>query len=151
MQILTASESSFPESDRVRTIRLSCFICPSFEAGLATVSKRKKEKKNSKFYQEQLKGDMDNFLIWRIFSNLRGCPLSVDLPLYRQKRTISKWRVTTTIRQLLQLPTGGTSVLGSLRAIASLPPPSNFQDAPVFLNHQLPFHENESLQWQIEK
>ena len=39
--------------------------------------------------------------------------------------TISKWRVTATIRQLLQLPTGGTSAFGGLRAIASplpLPP-----------------------------
>ena len=31
--------------------------------------------------------------------------------------TISKWRVTPTIRQLLQLPTRGTSAFGGLRKV----------------------------------
>ena len=63
--------------------------------------------------------------------------------------TISKWRVTATIRQLLQLPTGRTSAFGSLRAIASLRPHSNFRDAPLFGSHQLPLYRNERLEWQI--
>ena len=50
--------------------------------------------------------------------------------------TISKWRVTETIRQLLQLPTGGTSAFGGLKATAPLH--SNFQDVPTFRSHQLP-------------
>ena len=63
--------------------------------------------------------------------------------------TISKWRVTATIRQLLQLLTGGTLAFGGLRAIASLRPPSNFRDTPVFWSHQLPLYGNECLEWQI--
>ena len=59
--------------------------------------------------------------------------------------TISKWRVTATVRQLLQLPTGGTSAFGGLRAIASLRPPSNFRDALQFRRHQLPLYGNECL------
>ena len=62
---------------------------------------------------------------------------------------ISKWRVTTTIRQLLQLPTGGTPAFGVLRAIASLRPHSNFLDVPVFQSHQLTFYGNECLKWEI--
>ena len=34
--------------------------------------------------------------------------------------TISKWRVMATIRQLLQLPTGGTSAFGGLRVLEGL-------------------------------
>ena len=64
--------------------------------------------------------------------------------------TISKWRVTVTIRQRLHLPTGGPSAFGGIRATASPPrPPSNFLDAPVFRSHQLPLYENECLEWQI--
>ena len=63
--------------------------------------------------------------------------------------TISKWRVMATIKHLLQLLTGRTSAFGSLRAIASLQPPSNFLDAPVFRSHQLPSYGNECLEWQI--
>ena len=63
--------------------------------------------------------------------------------------TISKWRVAATTRKLLQLPTGGTSAFRGLRAIASLQPPSNFRDAPVFQSHQLPLYGNERLEWQI--
>ena len=37
--------------------------------------------------------------------------------------TITKWRVMATIRQLLQLPTGGTSAFGNLRRVASFQPP----------------------------
>ena len=59
--------------------------------------------------------------------------------------TISKWRVAATIRQLLQLLTGGTSAFGGLRAIASPRPPSNFRDAPVFRSHQLSLYGHERL------
>ena len=71
---------------------------------------------------------------------------SATLP---QETTISKWRVAATIRQLLQLPTGGASAFGGLRAIASLRPPSNFREVPVFRSHQLPLYGNERLEWQI--
>ena len=79
--------------------------------------------------------------------NLRSYPLSVDLPLYPPETSISKWTGTATIRQLLQLPTGGTSAFGGSRAIASLRLPSNFRDAPVFWRHQLSLYGNECLEW----
>ena len=44
---------------------------------------------------------------------------SANLPA---ETTISKWRVMVTIRQLLQLPTEGTSAFGGFRATASPPP-----------------------------
>ena len=87
--------------------------------------------------------------IWRLLPHLRGCPLSVDVPLYPPQTTISKWRVTATLRQLLRLPTGGTSAFGGLRATAALRRPSNFWNALVFSSHQLPLYGNECLEWQI--
>ena len=58
--------------------------------------------------------------VWRFLPNLRACPLSVDLPLYRQKPSFQNRESRQTIRQLPQLPTGGTSAFGGLRATASL-------------------------------
>ena len=89
------------------------------------------------------------------YANMENAPKLESMPtLCRSatlpaETTISKWRVTATIRQLLQLLTGGTSAFGGLRAIASLRPHSNFRDAPVFQSHQLPFYGNECLEWQI--
>ena len=68
---------------------------------------------------------------------------SVTLPA---ETTISKWRVTATIRQLLQLSIGETSAFRGLRAITSLRPRNNFRDTPVFRSHQLPLYENECLE-----
>ena len=62
---------------------------------------------------------------------------SASLPA---ETTISKWRVVATIRQLLQLPTGGTSVFGGLRAIASLWPQS--------LSNQN-INDNMNYRWQL--
>ena len=57
--------------------------------------------------------------IWRILPNLRACPLCrfATLPA---ETTIPKWRVTATIGQLLQLPTGGTLAFGGLRVLVRL-------------------------------
>ena len=77
---------------------------------------------------------------------LESMPTLCRSAILPAKTTISKWRVTATIRQRLQLPTEGTSAFGDLRAIASLQPPSNFRDVSVFRSHQLPLYGNECLE-----
>ena len=99
---------------------------------------------------EQLCNSKKN--IWRILPNLRRMPTLCRSATLPAKTTISKWRVTATIRQLLQLPIGGTSAFGVFKS-NSIPPPTPLKATSGMHWYSgvtsCQLYGNECLEWQI--